>query len=293
MFKYSKVSEWDDGDVNIIIDNVYYSPLAYALLLGTPYTPDSSSEAVPFFSNIYIPVKIPTENGMPEEFTYVNIGVTPVEMAHIYSTYYGANYFIEEMDKSDFQQYSQKLAKRIKSVFQMNKGKYLKLMELQGYSYNPLWNVDGTETFTFLENEGLAEEKTSHNIDRSATATSNQTQTTNVNMYDSAPRQAEQVTTNGSGSSSQSGSAATNYDNKVYTHHNADNNGSEYSGGVDEFGNVVVGGDKYHNEKKTRQGNIGVTKTQELIESERENLRFSIIQEFFDDINEKILIGVY
>lgn len=267
--------------------------LENAFLIGTEQI---STGQDGFFSNIYIPVKIPTEDGMPENFTYVNIGLGYADLAQIYCDYYGFNYLVEPLSEEGTFSYTTsigRLARRIKSVLQMNKGKYLKLMELQGYSYNPLWNVDGTETFTFLENEGVADEKTSHNIDMSTSATNNETQTTNINMYDSNPRQAEQVTANGSSSSSESGSAATNYDNKVYTHHNADNNGSEYSGGVDEFGNVVVGGDKYHNEKKTRQGNIGVTKTQELIESERENLRFSIIQEFFDDINEKILVGVY
>lgn len=278
MFKYSKVSEWDDGDVNIIIDNVYYSPLAYALLLGTPYTPDSSSEAVPFFKDIYIPVKIPTADGMPENFTYVNIGVTPVEMAHIYSAYYGANYFIEGMDKSDFQQYSQKLAKRIKAVYQKNLGKYLKLMELQGYSYNPLWNVDGVEEYAFLENQG---------INDVSQKTKTPTITGRTNVYDGNLRDATQTSY---------GTVEGNYNgvtDTTYTHNNAKNGTADYNAGQDVFGNNVVGGDKYHTEKKVRQGNIGVTKTQELIEAERENLRFSLIQEFFDDINEQILIGVY
>ena len=57
--------------------------------------------------------------------------------------------------------------------------------------------------------------------------------------------------------------------------------------------NTISGGDKYHTEKRVRQGNIGTTKTQELIASERENLRFTVIDEFFNDINKQILIPIY
>ena len=59
------------------------------------------------------------------------------------------------------------------------------------------------------------------------------------------------------------------------------------------FGKALKGADYYKAEKHRRYGNIGVTKTQELLEAEREQLRFNLLQEFFDDINKVILIGVY
>ena len=43
----------------------------------------------------------------------------------------------------------------------------------------------------------------------------------------------------------------------------------------------------------TRKGNIGVTTSQQMIESERQIVRISLIKEFFDDLTEKILLSVW
>lgn len=43
----------------------------------------------------------------------------------------------------------------------------------------------------------------------------------------------------------------------------------------------------------TRSGNIGVTTTQQMLESERELARFNIIDEFCKELNKQILLGVY
>lgn len=265
--------------------------LTYAIMNGLgEISPDNKG----FFKDIYIPVKIPTANGMPEDFTYVNIGMDCTELAECYHSLYGRNFIVEPLtDDGTFPYLDSigKLARRIKTVFNMNKGKYLKLIELQGYSYDPLMDKSGKETFTYLENEGVTDKKTSHATDTTQSVTSSQTQTTNVSMYDDNPRQAQQVVTSGSGSTTEAALPANNYDDEVYTHHNADNNGAEYNGGVDEFGNTVVGGDKYHNEKRSKEERVGNIK--DIIDAQRDILRFNIIQEFFDDINKQILVGVF
>lgn len=43
----------------------------------------------------------------------------------------------------------------------------------------------------------------------------------------------------------------------------------------------------------TRSGNIGVTTSQQMIESERQLVRFSLLKEFFDDINRELLLSVW
>lgn len=261
---------------------------------------NASQPGTYFFDNVYIPVKIPTADGMPDDYTYERIGWDIGDIIEIYNTYYGANFLVEPFTKDGAFEYSDSvgsLSRRIKSVFQMNKGKYLKLIELQGYSYNPLWNVDGTEDYTYLENEGMADKKTGHNINRTVNGTLDSTQTTSVNMYDSNPRQAQKVVTEGNPSSTETALAANNYDEEKYTHKNAKNlnaQGQEEEYAAESaFGQDIKGGDKFHTERKVRQGNIGVTKTQELIESERENLRFTVLDEFFKDINEQILVGIF
>lgn len=256
------------------------------------------------FEHIYIPVKTATSTGMPQDFTYVDIGVDHMEMAEIYNTYYGRNGIVEPLIDRDQGGYDTSVAglnRRILSVFNLNKQKYLKLIELAGYEYNPLWNVDGTEEFSYLENQGTVDATTTYtNAARTDTKGSASGSTINPNThvqkvttFDSntyqnnvADEVAESYTTGGH----------TDTAGTVFTHHNAKNkvNGAdaEYEA-KDAWGHSITGGDKFHTEKKVRSGNIGVTKTQELIESERANLRFSILGEFFKDINEEILVGIY
>ena len=48
---------------------------------------------------------------------------------------------------------------------------------------------------------------------------------------------------------------------------------------------------KIHN--LTRSGNIGVTTSQQMIAQERDIVRFSIIEEFFKDLNHELLLATW
>lgn len=262
---------------------------------------EAAFRTISLFNSIYIPVKTATETGMPDDFTYVNIGVTNLEMAEIYNTYYGRNRLVEPLIDRPVYGYNESVARlnrRILSVYHLNMQKYKKLIELAGYKYNPLWNVDGTEEFSYLENKGVNDVNTTYvNAERTDTKGSTTGNPNNPNV------RVQKVTTFDSDTyrnavaeeEHETYVTGTHTDTvgTVITHHNAKNGDADYRGGTDTFGNTVVGGDMYHTEKKVRSGNIGVTKTQELIESERLNLRFSILGEFFKDINEEILVGIY
>lgn len=255
-------------------------------------------QQITLFEHLYIPVRPVTSEGM-QDVTWVDIGVSIKEMSEIYNTYYGRNFLIEPYVEANGWQVSiAGLNRRILSVYRLNMQKYKKLIELAGYEYNPLWNVDGTEEFTYLENKGVNNAVTTYvNAERTDTKGSTtgnpnnpNTRVQKVTTFDSdtyrnavAEEEHETYVTG----------THTDTATTTYTHNNAMNGNAEYSGGTDTFGNNVVGGDMYHTEKKVRSGNIGVTKTQELIESERLNLRFSILGEFFKDINEQVLVGIY
>lgn len=303
------------------------------------------------FSNIYIPVKKATQDGLPDEYTWTMIGYTSAELAQMYATYFGENFLVEAYEESNttypYSVSTDKLYVRCDSVVKMNKQKYMKLIELMGYEYNPLWNVDGKETYTYLENSGVNDVTTtrekgvtydadgnpvyhgwedththtnvwSGTVKEKDTTHASQTNTNSVSAFDGdehdlvveseSQSSAETRGFNGEGSTTKettynnrtdSVSDTTTYgyhkdtDKTEITHHNAKNGNAEYSGGKDAFGNTVTGGDKYHTEAKVREGNIGVTKTQELIANERENLKFAIIMEFFKDLNEQVLVGIY
>ena len=307
------------------------------------------------FSNIYIPVKKATQSGQPEDYTWEMIGYTTADLAQMYATYFGENFLIEAFEESDttypYSVSTDKLYVRCDSVVKMNKQKYMKLIELMGYEYNPLWNVDGKETYTYLENSGVNDVTTtrekgvtyqdndperpvyngwtdththtnvwSGNVKEKDTTHASQTNTNSVSAFDGDEHDLV-VESQSKGSSETQGfdgegstTKETTYNNRTdsitdtttygyhkdtdktkITHNNAKNyNDEDYAVGKDAFGNPnIKGGDKYHTEARVREGNIGVTKTQELIANERENLKFAIIMEFFKDLNEQVLVGIY
>ena len=288
-----------------------------------------------FFKYIWLPVKVYDEqNEKMSEYHYYNIGLQYSEIADLYQTQYGFNYLASPLHTEQIGQSvidSQALGRKILMIFKKNLGKYYKMLELQGYTYNPLWNVDGVEIRQSLENQGINDVITNiGSFDRGLKEENNKL-THNVSAYDSGTKEEYNDTKTGlekdedlpqllydpvTGNVTSPDSKS--YDNAAernanysasgsttkYEHKNAENGindtseggyGKEYVIEAEDtaFKQKLVGGDKMHNEKYIRQGNIGVTKTQELIESERENLRFSIIQEFFDDINAQLLVGIY
>ena len=59
------------------------------------------------------------------------------------------------------------------------------------------------------------------------------------------------------------------------------------------FGVAIEGAERYYAEKRIRQGNIGITKSTELIQSQREVVRYNILDEFFKDLEKEIIVGVF
>lgn len=280
--------------------------LEYAFDVGTVVSLSPESH---FFDSIYIPVKIPTASGMPESYTWKNIGLTFEEIGKIYNDLYGENFIVERLTPGGTFEYLNSIAalgRRIKSVLEINKQKYLNLIELNGYTYNPLYNVDAEEMYSFLENQGTTDETTTTKEDRVTFSNVETVQQTDRNTYEGGTaKPAETVTTTAdpalSGDDPTKNYTRTRADpteneiERTYTHHNADNNGADYavSAADNAFNQAITGGDKYHTDKRIRRGNIGVTASQDLIEKSRNTVRFSILQEFFDDINKQILIGIF
>lgn len=304
-------------------------PLKNAIQLGTWISQDPETY---FFDSIYLPVKEVTSSGIADDWTYVNIGLSTEQLAQIYKTYHGFNYLSPPFYKNNAALSIIDLGEKIRSIFLLNKGKYLKLLELQGYTYNPLFNVDGVEIRQSLDNEGTNDVISNAFASGHGGTAENVTQTHNVSSYDNTEKteytdttEGGQVSldgipqygydstthqwTSGTGSldnlSGETMSASGSRNETTYKHNNALNKKwNETTQQYDEeeyevdakdtaFKKALVGGDKMHNEKLIRQGNIGVTKTQELIEAERQNLRYSVVKEFFDDINAQILVGIY
>ena len=129
--------------------------------------------------------------------------------------------------------------------------------------------------FTFIEREGDITNTTGNKLGAV---------TQKTNTYDGSLNDASQTVYEALGAGNANNSESTTTISHTDLTETAD---------TDLYGNTSVAADKYHTERKLRQGNIGVTKSTELIEAQREVVRYSILQEFFDDINKQILIEIY
>lgn len=293
--------------------------------------PDRDIYGLPLFQNIWLPLrkvkKVGNDYVLDENSTYYNVGILPDEIADIYWAHYSGTYLIGKQE--NIAQDLTILIKKVKAVFKENLGKYLKLIELQGLEWNPLWNVDGTEIKQLLENNGTTDVEGGSMQSNIGVQYDNSKRIHKTSPYDSATMKTDEEETNdGNGSDVPTGiqrveylnnsfevtsqtigptthiSHADNYsngrkDSTKYIHNNAKNlvNGSETDYAVKAsdtaFGDALTGGDKMHVEKIIRRGNIGVTKTTELIEDARKALSYIILDEFFKDINKVILVGLY
>lgn len=264
-------------------------------------------------------------------------------------------------------------ATRVVQAFQLKyktqlKYKYTKLLETMFYEYNPIWNVDGTETTDTTHNQSQTVTTDIETIRRqveTVTTDRNQTETVttrnnqeiehhiekdrdynyteidepkktttekpgttithNVTPYDSTDQTA-------ASSDTASGTTTTEeeYNRNKFEYHNEDytdttaykltqgatDNGdtvrTEYSGDGDTVTTAyslpagTTKGDTVHNSvtteyegetpdniTTTRQGNIGVTSTQSLIQQEREIVDFDIIGNFLRDCSNLICLNVY
>ena len=253
-----KIEEWYQNDS-------LRAMFANATNVGTELNPSG------FFQSIYRPFKIPTGQGMPDTWEWTNVGFTFAELAEIYAAMYGENYFNKKYDTvTDYLANASKdiITRDVKAILKKNTAKYRKMMELDGYTYNPLWNVDGVELFSSADVHG---DETTTNVfkDKHTHTVSTYDAGTNTEYTDTNENDNDGDTTTVSHEQTGLGTTA------------------------DAFENTLSDSDFYHADKRVRQGNIGVTKTQELIEAERQNLRFTLLDEFFRDINESILVGIY
>lgn len=296
------------------VEDFYYTPTVLLdNYLTHIFTQATRVDNANLFSSIYVPVYPVTSTGMSDTVSWYNVGLTPAQIAQIYYSQYSKNYLLGAGRGKTIDDDSAKVINLITAQFLKNLYKYKKSIELLGYEYNPLWNVDGTELHQLSEKHGdevVQNSDTSHELDYL-----NNTTTHNTAPYNSTGTKTEwDETVSGGQEQAQAPSATATVGSNTVTSTGAEigNIGSgssiarsnvsakthnEFSYAIlakdAAFGGSVETSDILHTEKTVRQGNIGVTKTTELIEDQRKILKYSLIQEFFNDINEVVLIGLY
>lgn len=282
-------------------------------LLTTFFTNCTNYQNKLLFSSIYLPVRqFDTQTQkLAEEYTYLNVGLTAAELADLYWAEYSGNFLIG-YHKDDIAKDLADITTRANAIFKKNLGKYLKLIELEGLEWNPLWNVDGVELHQIIEQHADEISKDTgseqsfrgqHVQDKREVSAYNDSslktewQETHQGQDGSQKPSATSTvgdipvtSTTGSIPSVSESEASANSNVNVRSHASF---GYAVSLKDTAFGVALDGGDTLHTEKNIRQGNIGVTKTTELIEDARKTISYSIVQEFFNDINEVILVGVW
>lgn len=239
-----------------------------------------------FFQDIYVPILTRDENHAPLVgddgnfvFTYQNVGLTTSQLTDAYMTLYGYNMLSvplvpPQVDAFKYATSVSALSTKMKSIFLMNKYKYLKWIDSMGYAYNPLWNVDGSDSFQYIDSHG--------NVTRTNTPILQTSQNLQTAPYDNSNTYVNTSMTTNTYSGTQSTDTETHAD--ILPEDDNTINGPVHA---------ITGGDYSHIEKRVRQGNIGVTQTSELIRNERELVRFNLVQEFFNDVNKQLLVGIY
>ena len=133
-----------------------------------------------------------------------------------------------------------------------------KLADTLTLKYNPIWNVDGTETETITRSlNATGQEETSNSAESSG-----EDLRSSYGYNSEAPEPADRSDRSGTSSASGSSSADRSEDETITT-------------------------------EKTRGGNIGVTMTQTMIQMEREVSEFDIYQYIIDDFKGRFCLLLY
>lgn len=177
------------------------------------------------------------------------------------------------VERNDFASLLLWVQKKIKLKVLTNIYKYSRLYETTILEYNPLWNVDGTEERTVNrsrsgnDTDTYNENNTTTKTGTDATATTgNDTTTTQKTTFDSA--------------------SFNDTDKNTLQHNTTDtttHNTTDTNRHTGTKGNIFEN-EEEETETLVRQGNIGVTKSTELIDSQRLTVNYSYIEEVVHDI---------
>lgn len=245
-----------------------------------------------------------------EHFSYYNVGFTPEEITKYFALKYGLNYFAYNFNNPaqiDI------LKEKMGIIYKANLYTYRKLIESMGYQYNPLFNVDGVELYSNAES--LGDSTTTRDPDgyinsttgngatgNQATSTKHFVNPTNDNSESSAYMNDKTVQ-----DSITNHQDFSNYDEtSTLSHASADNYKLNTTTGEWEkdglfsikqddvaFGVAFNGPERFYAEKRIRQGNIGVTKSTELLRDQRELVKFNILDVFMKDLEKDLVVGIF
>lgn len=263
------------------------------------------------FSDIYVAIRDnPQYAEQAEHFSYYNVGFTVNDITKYFALRYGLNYFSYKFTDSNQVDY---LKEKMAIIYKANLYTYRKLIESMGYQYNPLFNVDGIELYSNAEALGnsKSEQQPTGTIKTQTGSGVNgnlDTESTHyVNPYDQNDGVANYINDRTKNSALTSVQSFEQYkDTTTVSHESADNYKYNTTSGQWEkdglfgikkedvaFGIDFGGAERFYAEKRIRQGNIGVTKSTELLRDQRDLVKFNILDVFMKDLEKDLVVGIF
>lgn len=171
-----------------------------------------------------------------------------------------------------------------------NQESWRKLMETQFIKYNPIWNVDAYEKETY--GRGYTDELSYGGTD---TRTLNTTDTRTVDLTDLETRlYADTKSVKGFNSNTWAEAEKMDYSGTDTVDH--DGTDTMVHTGTDTMahtGKDTATGREDSGTEKTRQGNIGVTASQDLIKKQREIAEFNIVDYITEAFKKRFCLMIY
>lgn len=221
-------------------------------------TVDYWNENIATFKNIFNNVK-----------TFINFSETPAEIFDLFQMY--------NAERLVFKQYPKTQQETAKAITQLTnyctifartyQNKYNKLLATETLKYDPIENYSMTESGTDVRTPDLVS-----NTIASGTSTGTATNTADTTT------------------------AVTTYDNTadfINQNKGTDNSTSTTNAENSTTGKTTTTGTEKTTHEFKRSGNIGVTTSQQMIQSEREVADFSALAQFVTDIANIICLSIY
>lgn len=238
------------------------------------------------FEHIYVSYLEPyVDNSvLKNRKAYADIGCNTALLTELfYTTFFNRkffryiNYNYEAGQYISANSYALELSKWFRDVYIKNSNKYINNIATLGFIYDPIFNYDMNETSgSWIKDSDLKVETTPSG---SVTTEHDRTQYDNTNYV----HESKDVTTYESGTKTTTDEKHQHLTNTTINKEDDIYNPSANRDNIDK----LAGG------KIRRYGNIGVTTTQQMIEQQRNIVRYSVINDYFNDLDKEVLLNIY
>lgn len=295
-FYYASVYDWQQKEIT---EGLGVYPISSGI--GSALTLTDLDDLI---ENIYFAYDVMNSNGTFST-QIANVGIAAEDLIKdflvIYQERLVASPFYQSHATTEWDYVVRHIKDQIVAAFNINMAKYIKLLESMGYKYDPTANYDMTEISGDAQKEGALEDNKSIRGAKTKTETAPELRTTHyTSTYDDTATgrldNYDVQTYEGTYAIDPDTNVPVKVTKEFYEGENPGDtvtrtHTNQVSLTQDEITTPTA--DKANTHKLIRRGNIGVTTTQQMIEAQRELVKFSLEREILKDIEDAILLKCY